>query len=162
MRLKNYVHGEWVEGTGKTTALYNAVTGEQVGEASTGGVDFAGVLDYARTVGGQKLRAMTFHERARMLKALAQYLTARKEQFYEVSKATGATKTDSWIDIDGGFGTLFAYASRGRWELAMTSSTICSFNLTKRSFPTCLSRQQWLPKPRLGLQIGWAPLSERV
>jgi oxepin-CoA hydrolase/3-oxo-5,6-dehydrosuberyl-CoA semialdehyde dehydrogenase len=116
MRLKNYVHGEWIEGTGKTTALYNAVTGEQVGEASTGGVDFAGVLDYARTVGGPKLRGMTFHERARMLKALAQYLTARKEQFYEVSKATGATKTDSWIDIDGGFGTLFAYASRGRRE----------------------------------------------
>ena len=60
------------------------------------------MLDYARTVGGPKLRGMTFHERARMLKALAQYLTARKEQFYEVSKATGATKTDSWIDIDGG------------------------------------------------------------
>jgi oxepin-CoA hydrolase/3-oxo-5,6-dehydrosuberyl-CoA semialdehyde dehydrogenase len=116
MRLKNYVHGEWVEGSGNATPLYNAVTGEQFGEASTGGVDFAGVLEYARTVGGPKLRAMTFHERARMLKALAQYLTARKDQFYEVSKATGATKTDSWIDIDGGFGTLFAYASRGRRE----------------------------------------------
>ena len=114
MRLKNYVQGEWVEGTGKTTPLFSAVTGDQIGEASTGGIDFKDVLDYARTVGGPKLRSMTFHERGRMLKALAQYLTARKDLFYDVSKATGATKTDSWIDIDGGFGTLFAYASRGR------------------------------------------------
>ena len=114
MRLKNYIQGEWVEGSGKGTDLINAVTGEKFAEASTGGIDFKGVLDYARTVGGPALRGMTFHERARMLKALAQYLMARKDSFYEVSKATGATKGDSWIDIDGGFGTLFAYASRGR------------------------------------------------
>src|SRR5208283_1909647 len=114
MRLKNYVRGEWAEGTGRATELFHAVTGERIAEASTGGVDFAGVLDYARTVGGPALRAMTFHQRARMLKALAQYLTSRKEQFYEVSKATGATKGDSWIDIDGGIGTLFSYGSRGR------------------------------------------------
>jgi oxepin-CoA hydrolase / 3-oxo-5,6-dehydrosuberyl-CoA semialdehyde dehydrogenase len=114
MRLKNYINGEWVESKGKATDLFNAVTGEKIAEASTAEVDFKGVLEYARTVGGPTLRKMTFHERARMLKALAQYLMARKEQFYEVSKATGATKGDSWIDIDGGFGTLFAYASRGR------------------------------------------------
>jgi len=114
MRLRNYVQGEWVTGSGKGTDLFSAVTGEKIAEASTEGVDFKGVLDYARTVGGPKLRAMTFHARARMLKGLAQYLTARKDQFYEVSKATGATKSDSWIDIDGGFGTLFAYGSRGR------------------------------------------------
>ena len=114
MRLKNFVHGEWVEGSGKATPLFHAVTGEQIGEASTEGIDFKGMLEYARTVGGPKLRAMTFHERARMLKALAQYLMARKDEFYEVSKPTGATKVDSWIDIEGGFGTLFAYASRGR------------------------------------------------
>ncbi len=114
MQLRNFVHGEWVAGSGQATDLFHAVTGEQIGETSTGGIDFKGVLEYARTVGGPKLRAMTFHERARMLKALAQYLMARKDEFYEVSKATGATKTDSWIDIEGGFGTLFAYASRGR------------------------------------------------
>jgi len=116
MRLKNYVQGEWVASTGRGTDLFHAVTGEKVAEASTEGVDFRGVLEYARAVGGPTLRAMTFHQRARMLKALAQYLTARKERFYEVSKATGATKGDSWIDIDGGVGTLFAYASRGRRE----------------------------------------------
>ena len=117
MRLRNYVQGEWVEGTGKATALYHAVTGEQIAEASSGGLDFKGMLQYGRRVGGPALRRMTFHERARALKALAVYLTARKEAFYRVSAATGATKTDHWIDIDGGIGTLFAYASRGRREL---------------------------------------------
>ena len=116
MRLKNYVQGEWVECAGQATDLFNAVTGEKIAEASTAGIDMRGVLAYARSVGGPKLRALTFHDRARMLKALAQYLTERKDAFYEVSKATGATKTDSWIDIDGGFGTLFAYGSRGRRE----------------------------------------------
>ena len=114
MRLENYVQGEWVQCAGPATDLFNAVTGEKFAEASTSGIDMRGVLAYARSVGGPKLRALTFHERARMLKALGQYLTERKEAFYEVSKATGATKTDSWIDIDGGFGTLFAYGSRGR------------------------------------------------
>ena len=117
MRLKNYALGQWVEGTGKGTELYNAVNGEPVAVASSEGLDFKAMAEYARTVGGPTLRRMTFHERARMLKALAQYLTARKEEFYRVSAATGATKGDHWIDIDGGIGTLFAYASRGRREL---------------------------------------------
>jgi oxepin-CoA hydrolase/3-oxo-5,6-dehydrosuberyl-CoA semialdehyde dehydrogenase len=114
MRLKNYARGQWVEGTGKGTDLFDAVTGEKIAEASSEGLDFAAMADYARTVGGPRLRRMTFHERGRMLKALATYLTARKEEFYRISAATGATKGDSWIDIDGGIGTLFAYASRGR------------------------------------------------
>jgi oxepin-CoA hydrolase/3-oxo-5,6-dehydrosuberyl-CoA semialdehyde dehydrogenase len=117
MRLKNYAMGEWVEGTGTGTDLFHAVTGEKVAEASSDGLDFAGMLDHGRRVGGPALRRMTFHERARLLKALATYLTARKEEFYRVSAATGATKGDSWIDIDGGFGTLFTYASKGRREL---------------------------------------------
>ena len=116
MRLKNYAQGEWVEGTGAGTDLFHAVTGEKIAEASSEGLDFRGMPDYARRVGGPRLRKMTFHERARMLKALATYLTARKDEFYKVSAATGATKGDSWIDIDGGFGTLFAYSSRGRRE----------------------------------------------
>src|SRR5579862_1352917 len=94
MRLKNYVQGEWVECAGPATDLFNAVTGEKFAEASTAGLDMRGVLAYARSVGGPTLRALTFHERARMLKALAQYLTERKDTFYEVSKATGATKND--------------------------------------------------------------------
>ena len=116
MRLQNYALGEWVSGTGAGTQLYNAVTGAEIGVASSDGLDFKAMLDYGRTVGGPTLRAMTFHQRARILKALAQYLTARKDEFYLVSGWTGATRGDSWIDVDGGFGTLFAYASRGRRE----------------------------------------------
>jgi oxepin-CoA hydrolase / 3-oxo-5,6-dehydrosuberyl-CoA semialdehyde dehydrogenase len=116
MRLQSYALGEWVEGTGKGVALRNAVTGEEIGSASSDGLDFKAMLDHGRKVGGPTLRALTFHQRARILKALAQYLTARKEEFYRVSSWTGATRGDSWIDIDGGIGTLFAYASRGRRE----------------------------------------------
>jgi oxepin-CoA hydrolase/3-oxo-5,6-dehydrosuberyl-CoA semialdehyde dehydrogenase len=116
MRLQNYALGRWTEGTGKFTPLHHAVTGEQVAEASSAGLDFAAMAAYAREVGGPTLRRMTFHQRARMLKALAIYLNERKPAFYTVSEATGATKGDHWIDIDGGIGTLFAYASRGRRE----------------------------------------------
>lgn len=117
MKLKNYIQGQWVEGTGKGTTLYNAVTGKAVAEATTEGLDFKAMLEYARTVGGPKLRKMTFHERSRMLKALALYLSQKKDILYKLSAATGATKIDNWIDIDGGIGTLFAYASKGRREL---------------------------------------------
>ncbi len=116
MRLQNYSSGQWVAGTGSGTTLYHAVTGEAIGEAGSEGVDFGAMTDYARTVGGPKLRRMTFHARARMLKALAQYLMSRKEEFYTLSAATGATRNDSWIDIEGGIGVLFVYASKGRRE----------------------------------------------
>lgn len=115
-RLESYALGEWVRGSGKAADLFHAVTGERIGEASSEGLDFKAMVDYARRVGGPALRKMTFHERARMLKAMATYLTGRKEQFYTISAATGATKGDSWVDIDGGFGTLFVYASKGRRE----------------------------------------------
>jgi oxepin-CoA hydrolase/3-oxo-5,6-dehydrosuberyl-CoA semialdehyde dehydrogenase len=113
-RLGNFVNGEWVTGEGKSAELFNAVTGELIGEASTGGIDFRGMVEYATRVGGPALRKLTFHERALMLKAMAQYLMARKDEFYLVSAATGATKQDSWVDIEGGIGTFYAYASRGR------------------------------------------------
>jgi oxepin-CoA hydrolase / 3-oxo-5,6-dehydrosuberyl-CoA semialdehyde dehydrogenase len=115
-QLGNFACGEWIAGTGKTTELFNAVTGEAFAETSTGGLDTAAMVAYARSKGGAALRKMTFHERARMLKAAAQYLMARKDEFYLISAATGATKQDSWVDIEGGIGTLFAYASRGRRE----------------------------------------------
>jgi oxepin-CoA hydrolase/3-oxo-5,6-dehydrosuberyl-CoA semialdehyde dehydrogenase len=115
-QLENYVMGEWSAGTGRMTELFHAVTGAKIAETSTGGVDFSGMVDYAKRVGGPALRAMTFHERALTLKAMAQYLMARKDEFYVVSAATGATKQDSWVDIEGGIGTFFAYASRGRRE----------------------------------------------
>src|SRR3954463_2657658 len=115
-RIQSYAVGEWISGGGAGTPLYDAVTGDEVGVASSEGLDFAAMLAFGRSVGGPALRRLTFHQRARMLKALAQYLTARKEEFYRVSAFTGATRGDSWIDVDGGIGTLFAYASRGRRE----------------------------------------------
>jgi oxepin-CoA hydrolase / 3-oxo-5,6-dehydrosuberyl-CoA semialdehyde dehydrogenase len=117
MKLANYVEGKWVEGSGEGVPLFNAVTGEQIAEATTNGLDFGEILDYARTKGGPALRKMTFHERALMLKKLALYLTNKKDIFYKLSSATGATKADSWIDIDGGIGNLFVYASKGRRDL---------------------------------------------
>jgi oxepin-CoA hydrolase / 3-oxo-5,6-dehydrosuberyl-CoA semialdehyde dehydrogenase len=116
-KLKNYSLGKWVEGTGKGITLHNAITGEEIFTASTAGLDMKGMLNYARMLGGPALRKMTFHERARMLKALALHLNERKNDFYALSAATGATKGDSWIDIDGGIGNLFVYASKGRREL---------------------------------------------
>lgn len=117
MKLKSYVAGEWVAGTGNGTPLFNAVTGAQIAIAGSEGVDFKAMLDYARNVGGPALRKMTFHERALMLKRLAMFLNDKKALFYELSAATGATKVDSWIDIDGGIGTMFVFASKGRREL---------------------------------------------
>jgi oxepin-CoA hydrolase/3-oxo-5,6-dehydrosuberyl-CoA semialdehyde dehydrogenase len=117
MRLKNYVQDTWVEGTGPAATLYHAVTGDPVAEATTGGIDFKATLEHGRRVGGPALRKMTFHERARMLKAMAQYLMGRKDELYSISGATGATQNDSWVDIEGGIGTFFTYASKGRREL---------------------------------------------
>ena len=113
-RLENYITGKWVAGDGDGQVLKDAVNGQEIGLATTGGLDFASILNYARIVGNPTLRKMTFHERGRMLRALAVYLNERKEKFYQVSYKTGATKADSWIDIEGGFGNLFSNASLRR------------------------------------------------
>ncbi len=115
-KLKNYTLGRWIEGEGSGTALVHAVTGEELFHSSSKGLDFGAALEYGRKH-GKSLRKMTFHERARMLKALALHLSEKKKNYYALSAATGATKGDSWIDIDGGIGNLFVYASKGRREL---------------------------------------------
>jgi oxepin-CoA hydrolase/3-oxo-5,6-dehydrosuberyl-CoA semialdehyde dehydrogenase len=109
--IENYIQGNWTFGQGDGVPLFDSVTGEIVGHASTKGLNFEDILHYGRTKGGEKLRKMTFQERGNMIKSLAMYLTKRKEQFYEISYRTGATRVDSWIDIEGGFGNLFANAS---------------------------------------------------
>lgn len=114
MKLQNYAQGQWVEGSGKEKPLFDAITGEQIATASSEGLDFAAMMDYARKVGGPTLRKMTFQERGLMLKALAMHLLTLKAKYYEVSAKTGATKIDSWIDIEGGIGNLFANASLRR------------------------------------------------
>lgn len=114
MKLDNYILGKWTPHTGEGLPQYNAVTGDVVATCSSEDIDFAAVMDYGRRVGGPSLRKMTFPERGRMLKALALYLNDLKDKYYQLSYWTGATKADSWIDIDGGIGTLFAYASLRR------------------------------------------------
>ncbi|MEZ5955864.1 MAG: phenylacetic acid degradation bifunctional protein PaaZ [Hyphomonadaceae bacterium] len=115
--LQNYAEGKWVAGAGGLAELRSAIDGEVVALTSSQGLDFAAMLKHARTVAADRLQAMTFHDRARMLKALADALTARKEELYELSYNTGATRADSWIDIDGGIGTFAVYQGKGRREL---------------------------------------------
>ena len=113
-RYKSYIQGQWVDGDGVETQLINAITGSVIGETSSAGFDYNAILEYGRRTGGPKLRKMTFQERGRMLKALALHLLTLKKKYYEVSAWTGATKVDSWIDIEGGIGNLFANASLRR------------------------------------------------
>lgn len=110
----NYITGNWIEGDGEGQLLYNAVTGKSISSATTKGLDFEAVLQYARAKGNPALRKMTFQQRGRMLRALALHLLSKKELFYTVSYQTGATKIDSWIDIEGGIGNLFSNASLRR------------------------------------------------
>ena len=112
--VKNYILGNWETGTGVEYTARHAITGEDYAQVSSEGLDYKAILEYGRSVGGPALRKLTFQERGRMLKALALHLTGIKRQFYDVSWATGATKVDSWIDIEGGIGNLFANASLRR------------------------------------------------
>ncbi len=109
--LENYIKGQWLTHNGTGIEQFNAVTGDLVATVNGTGMDFAAVLDYGRSVGNKNLRNMTFLERGLMLKKLAFFLHKNRKKYYPISYMTGATKTDSWIDIDGGIGTLFAYAS---------------------------------------------------
>jgi len=117
MQLQSFVAGEWRAGVSAGVALRDATTGEVIATASADGLDTQLMLAHAREVGGPNLRRLTFHERAALLKSLARFLSERKDEFYALSYATGATKSDSWIDIDGGISTLFVYASKGAREL---------------------------------------------
>ncbi|MEO6489553.1 MAG: phenylacetic acid degradation bifunctional protein PaaZ [Ferruginibacter sp.] len=113
-KLGNYITGRWIEGDGDGQLLYNAVSGEPIAIATTDGLDFESILNYARQKGNVALRKMTFQERGRMLRALALHLLEKKELFYNISYQTGATRIDSWIDIEGGIGNLFSNASLRR------------------------------------------------
>ena len=110
-KIQHYVQGHWTTGKEEGAPIHDAITGEAFTSVAIEGLDIPEILQYGRTIGGEVLRKMTFQERGNMLKKLALYLTKRKDAFYELSYRTGATKVDSWIDIEGGFGNLFANAS---------------------------------------------------
>ncbi len=113
-KLQNYISGKWTSGDGDGQTLHNAVSGEAIAIATTKGLDFKSILEYGRRKGNPALRKMTFHERGNMLKALALHLRQHLDKFYAISYRTGATKADSWVDIEGGIGNLFANASLRR------------------------------------------------
>ena len=114
MKLENFVEGKWIPHDGSGFEQFNASTGDLIATCSSEGLDYKSMHDYARKVGGPALRKMSFYERGYMLKKLALFLNEIKKKYYPISALTGATKSDSWVDIDGGIGTLFAYASLRR------------------------------------------------
>jgi oxepin-CoA hydrolase/3-oxo-5,6-dehydrosuberyl-CoA semialdehyde dehydrogenase len=116
LQLMSFAEDRWVA-LNADQDVHSAVTGEVVAQLGSGGLNFGGMVDYGRRVGGPALRKLTFHERAKLLKAMAEAIMARKEELYELSYLTGATRSDGWVDIEGGAGTLFSYASKGRREL---------------------------------------------
>lgn len=151
-KLQNYSCGQWVAGQGDGQLLYNAINGEVIASASSAGISFGDMLEYGRKTGARTLRKMTFHERGRMLKALALHLSAKKEDFYKVSWATGATRLDSWIDIEGGIGNLFAYSSLRR---TFPNETFCvdgeAAKLSKNN--TFIGHHICVPKEGVALHI---------
>jgi oxepin-CoA hydrolase/3-oxo-5,6-dehydrosuberyl-CoA semialdehyde dehydrogenase len=151
-KLENYITGNWITGDGDGQLLYNAVTAEPIATASTKGLDFKSITDYAREVGNPALRNMTFHQRGNMLKGLALHLRNHLPKFYEISYKTGATKADSWVDIEGGIGNLFANASLRR---KFPDDVICvdgeSHNLSKNN--TFMGTHILSPKEGVAIHI---------
>src|SRR4051795_11507069 len=122
--LESYVAGRWFSAHDEGQPLLDAATGEEVARVSATGVDLGAMTDYARGVGGPSIRALTFHERAGLLKAVAKRLTEVKDELYALSYRTGATKRDSMVDIDGGIGTVFSIAGKGTRELPKPTPTL--------------------------------------
>jgi oxepin-CoA hydrolase/3-oxo-5,6-dehydrosuberyl-CoA semialdehyde dehydrogenase len=116
-QLLNYERDRWIAGDGNLSEIPSAIDGASVAITGSGGLDFGGMLRHAHEVGGPALRKLTFHERARMLKALGLAILTRKEELYELNYQTGATRKDGWIDIEGGAGTILSFSSKGRREL---------------------------------------------
>jgi len=151
-KLQNYITGKWIAGEGEGQTLYNAVNGEPIASTSTNGLDFKSAIEYGRKVGNRALRKMTFRERGSMLKALALHLREHLEKFYQISYQTGATKADSWVDIEGGIGNLFANASLRR---KFPDDPFCidgeSHNLSKQN--TFMGTHILVPKEGVAIHI---------
>ncbi|WP_027483721.1 phenylacetic acid degradation bifunctional protein PaaZ [Deinococcus pimensis] len=152
-RLASYAAGRWTPGEGEGTLVHDAVYGRPVAVVSSEGLDFGGVARFARETGGHALRRLTFHERAAMLRALATYLTERKELFYEVSFHTGATRRDGWVDIEGGIGTLFSYSSMARRELPNERFVVEDDTLRLSRGGSFLGHHLLVPREGLALHI---------
>lgn len=165
--LPSYVRGGWwTPAVAGGTAVRDASTGEVVTHVSTEGLDLGGALEYARTVGQQSLAALTFHQRALLLKQFALALTERKDELYALSARTGATKTDSWVDIDGGIGVLFSYSGKGRRELPNSTVHVDGPVEPLSKDGSFLGRHVYTTLPGVAVQINafnfpvWGPLEK--
>lgn len=164
--LPSYVGGRWITGEGDGVPVNDAVTGQEIARLSTAGIDMAAALRYGRGVGGPALRALTFHQRGALLKALASYLREHRPELYALSARTGATKGDSMFDVDGGIGVLFTYSSKGRRELpagtVLTDGPVEPLGKTG----TFLAQHIYTPLRGVAIQINafnfpvWGPLEK--
>ena len=151
--LESYTNGAWFRATDEGSPLLDAGTGEEVARISSTGLDLAAMTDHARTVGGPALRELTFHERAALLKAMAKDLTEHKDELYALSARTGATKRDSAVDIDGGIGTVFSYASKGTRELPNDTIVLDGPAEQLGRQGTFLGRHVYASRPGVAVQI---------
>ena len=164
--LSSYVQGRWVTPDSDGAAVLDAVTGEEIARLSTSGIDMAAALDHGRTVGGPALRALTFHQRASLLKALASFLREHREELYALSARSGATKGDSMVDIDGGIGVLLTYAGKGRRELPGDTVLLDGDLEPLGRNGTFLGQHIWTPRHGVAVQINafnfpvWGPLEK--
>ena len=169
MALRSFVTGSWTAPSGDAgggTSMLDAVTGQEIERLSTAGIDMAAVLAYGRTVGGPALRALTFHQRAALLKALASFLAEHRTELYTLSARTGATPADAAFDVDGGLGVLLSYASKGRRELPADQVIVDGDVETSGRGGSFLGQHIWTPRHGVAVQINafnfpvWGPLEK--
>ncbi len=151
--LESYAAGRWFRAQAEGEPLLDAVTGDEVARLSSQGLDLGAMTEHARRVGGPAIRELTFHQRAALIKELAKHLGAHKDALYELSFRTGATRRDSMVDIDGGFGTLFSFASKGVRELP-NDIVVLDGNLERLGREgTFLGQHIYTSRPGVAVQI---------
>ncbi|MGN6252933.1 MAG: aldehyde dehydrogenase family protein [Marmoricola sp.] len=151
--LESYAAGRWYAAPDEGRPILDAGTGEEVARISSTGLDLAAMVRHGRDVGGPALRALTFHQRAALLKQVAKHLTAGKDDLYAVSARTGATRRDSMVDIDGGFGTVFSYASLGTRELPDDTVLLDGEPIQLGKAGTFLGQHMYTSRPGVAVQI---------
>ncbi|MFD5215537.1 phenylacetic acid degradation bifunctional protein PaaZ [Microbacterium sp. NPDC058345] len=166
--LPSFVQGQWwtPQDDADANEVRDASTGEVIARVSTSGLDLAGALEYGRTTGHANLARLTFHQRAVLLKQFALALTERKDELYALSARSGATRTDSWVDIDGGIGVLFSYSGKGRRELPNATVHVDGPVEPLSKDGSFLGRHVYTTLPGVAVQINafnfpvWGPLEK--
>ncbi len=151
--LESYAAGHWFRASDEGEPLLDATTGEEVARISARGLDYAAMVNHARSVGGPAVRALTFHQRAKLIKTLAQYLNEHKPELYDLSVRTGATTRDTAVDVDGGIGTLFSFASKGVRELPNDTIAFDGNLETLGKHGTFVGQHVYTSRPGVTVQI---------